>query len=89
MTIVLYLIFNFRNTITSILQSHKKIDFLINNGGGQFPSLAKDIRLKGWNAVIETNLTGTFLMSKEGNIGEFRDLFCSSKLCLTAYRNSS
>ena len=57
----------FRNTVTSILKEHDKIDFLINNGGGQFPSCAKDITLKGWNAVIETNLTGTFLLSKEGN----------------------
>ena len=57
----------FRNTVTSILKEHDKIDFLINNGGGQFPSCAKDITLKGWNAVIETNLTGTFLLSKEGS----------------------
>ena len=49
------------------VKDHDKIDFLINNGGGQFPSLAKDIPLKGWNAVIETNLTGAFLMSKEGS----------------------
>ena len=55
-----------RNAITSILKVHNKIDFLVNNGGGQFPCMAKDISLKGWNAVIETNLTGTFLMSKEG-----------------------
>lgn len=54
-----------KNTISSILKEHNQIDFLINNGGGQFPSCAKDITLKGWNAVIETNLTGTFLMSKE------------------------
>ena len=33
--------------------------------GGQFPSMTADMSLKGWNAVIETNLTGTFLMSKE------------------------
>ena len=52
--------------MNSILKEHNKIDFLINNGGGQFPSCAKDITLKGWNAVIETNLTGTFLLSKEG-----------------------
>jgi NAD(P)-dependent dehydrogenase (short-subunit alcohol dehydrogenase family) len=42
-----------------------KIDFLINNGGGQFPSPAEMISRKGWNAVIETNLTGTFFMSQE------------------------
>ena len=60
-------LYHFRNTVTSILKEHNKIDFLINNGGGQFPSPAKSITLKGWNAVIETNLTGTFLLSKEGS----------------------
>lgn len=30
-------------------------------------SKAEDITLKGWNAVIETNLTGTFLMCREGS----------------------
>lgn len=63
----LFKLYHFRNTVTSILKEHNKIDFLINNGGGQFPSPAKSITLKGWNAVIETNLTGTFLLSKEGN----------------------
>lgn len=55
-----------RSTVSQVLKAHGKIDFLVNNGGGQFPSLSQDITLKGWNAVIETNLTGTFLMSKEG-----------------------
>lgn len=40
------------------------IDLLVNNGGGQFPSPAAAIRRKGWDAVIETNLTGTFAMSR-------------------------
>lgn len=38
----------------------------MNNGGGQFLSTASDISVKGWDAVIETNLKGPFLMSKEG-----------------------
>ena len=54
-----------KSTISRVLKSHGKIDFLVNNGGGQFPSMTHDMSLKGWNAVIETNLTGTFLMSKE------------------------
>ena len=41
------------------------IDFLVNNAGGQFPSPAAWIRTKGWNAVIETNLPGTFLCCRE------------------------
>ena len=38
---------------------------LVNNAGGQFLSAAQSISLKGWRAVIETNLTGTFLMCRE------------------------
>lgn len=41
------------------------IDGLVNNGGGQFPSPAVMINRKGWDAVIETNLTGTFFMSQQ------------------------
>lgn len=41
-----------------------RIDFLVNNAGGQFPTPAVVMPKKGWDAVIETNLTGTFLMSQ-------------------------
>lgn len=44
------------------------LDLLVNNAGGQFPSAAEKISSKGWHAVIETNLTGTFLMCKEAFI---------------------
>ena len=37
---------------------------LINNAGGQFPQRARDFKPKGWNAVIETNLTGTWNMTQ-------------------------
>ena len=43
----------------------KPVDFLVNNGGGQFPSRAEDIGGKGWHAVVETNLTGTFYACRE------------------------
>ncbi len=42
-----------------------KLDILINNAGGQFPSPAEDITEKGWNAVINTNLNGTWFMTQE------------------------
>ena len=48
-----------------VLAEHSKIDGLVNNAGGQFASPAEYISLKGWTAVIETNLTGTFLMCRE------------------------
>ena len=38
------------------------IDMLVNNAGGQYPQRARDFTPKGWNAVIETNLTGTWNM---------------------------
>ena len=44
-----------------------RLDFLVNNAGGQFPSPAAHIRTKGWNAVLETNLTGAFLMCREAH----------------------
>ena len=41
------------------------IDILINNAGGQFPSPAEMISPNGWNAVVNTNLNGTFYMSRQ------------------------
>ena len=49
------------------VKAHGRLDYLVNNGGGQFMSSVADIRAKGWHAVIETNLTGTFYCCKHGN----------------------
>ena len=38
------------------------VDFLINNAGGQFPSLPSQISDGGWRAVVDTNLNGTWNM---------------------------
>ena len=37
-------------------------DVLVNNAGGQFPQPASDLSDKGWRAVIDTNLNGTWTM---------------------------
>ena len=37
-----------------------RIDFLINNAGGQFPARPGDISDNGWRAVIDLNLNGTW-----------------------------
>jgi citronellol/citronellal dehydrogenase len=42
-----------------------RLDILINNAGGQFPSPAEDISEKGWNAVVNTNMNGTWFMTQE------------------------
>ncbi|XP_028616480.1 peroxisomal trans-2-enoyl-CoA reductase [Grammomys surdaster] len=52
------------NLVKSTLAIYGRIDFLVNNGGGQFMAPIEDITAKGWQAVIETNLTGTFYMCK-------------------------
>lgn len=47
------------------IETHSgKLDILINNAGGQFPSPAIDISTNGWLAVINTNLNGTWFMTK-------------------------
>ncbi|KAM9034335.1 peroxisomal trans-2-enoyl-CoA reductase-like [Sarcophilus harrisii] len=52
------------NLVKLTLYEHGKINFLVNNGGGQFLSPTEFITSKGWNAVVETNLTGTFYLCK-------------------------
>lgn len=39
-----------------------RVDFVVNNGGGQFLAPAESITDKGFRAVIETNLVGTWNM---------------------------
>jgi citronellol/citronellal dehydrogenase len=36
------------------------LDILVNNAGGQFAQPALDYKVKGWQAVIDTNLNGTW-----------------------------
>ena len=51
--------------VDTVIQQFGRIDVLINNGGGQFMSPAEVISDKGWDAVIQTNLTGTWNLSKK------------------------
>lgn len=44
--------------------THPKIEILINNSGIRKDQLTATMSLADWNDVINTNLTGTFLMSK-------------------------
>jgi citronellol/citronellal dehydrogenase len=46
----------------TVWDAHGQIDSLINSAGGQFPQTAIDFSVKGWNAVIDTNLNGTWYM---------------------------
>lgn len=51
--------------IADVIARHGKIDGLVNNAGGQYPQPVKDISLKGWDAVVRSNLTGGFLVARE------------------------
>ncbi len=52
------------SAVAAVLDLHGRIDGLVNNAGGQFPAALKDISRKGWDAVVNTNLTGGFLMAR-------------------------
>ena len=54
-----------RTTVAAIVQAQGRIDALVNNAGGQYITPAEKIGAKGWQAVIDTNLTGGFLMARE------------------------
>jgi citronellol/citronellal dehydrogenase len=51
--------------IRTVLADVGRIDFLVNNAGGQFSSPLEKISAKGWDAVVRTNLSGGFLMARE------------------------
>ena len=40
-----------------------RVDFLVNNAGGQFPSLPSGVSDNGWRAVVDLNLNGTWNMT--------------------------
>lgn len=48
--------------VDGVWDRHGRLDVVINNAGGQFSSPAVDISPKGWHAVVETNLYGTWYM---------------------------
>ena len=50
--------------VSKALARFGRIDVLINNGGGQFFSPAQFISANGWDAVIATNLTGTWNLTQ-------------------------
>ena len=54
-----------REVVRAVLADFGRIDFLVNNAGGQFVVPLEKISAKGWDAVVRTNLTGGFLMARE------------------------
>jgi len=54
-----------RALVERVVVEKGKIDCLCNCAGGQFLSPAESISSKGFKAVVETNLVGTFQMCRE------------------------
>ncbi|HWA89449.1 MAG TPA: SDR family oxidoreductase [Rhizomicrobium sp.] len=46
----------------AVYEAFGGMDILVNNAGGQFPQAAIDFSPRGWNAVIDTNLNGSWYM---------------------------
>jgi citronellol/citronellal dehydrogenase len=54
-----------REVVRAVLADFGRLDFLVNNAGGQFMAPLEAISGKGWDAVLRTNLSGGFLMARE------------------------
>lgn len=51
--------------VKQVVSTHGRIHGLVNNAGGQFPAPLVAISKRGFDAVVATNLTGSFLMARE------------------------
>jgi NAD(P)-dependent dehydrogenase (short-subunit alcohol dehydrogenase family) len=53
--------------VAAALARFGRIDFVVNNAGGQFPARPSEISDRGWRAVIDLNLNGTWnVLSRVG-----------------------
>jgi citronellol/citronellal dehydrogenase len=51
--------------VTAVMGELGRIDLVVNNAGGQFPSPAQHISPNGFLAVVKNNLVGTFHVCRE------------------------
>lgn len=54
-----------KDVVAEIVSTHGRVDGLVNNAGGQFPAPLEKISANGWQAVLNTNLMGGFLLARE------------------------
>lgn len=51
------------DALFAAIEAHGRgLDGVVNNAGGQYPQASLDLSDKGWRAVVDTNLNGTFTM---------------------------
>ena len=54
-----------KDVVQAIVLAQGRIDGLVNNAGGQYMAPLEKISAKGWDAVLQTNLAGGFLVARE------------------------
>ena len=57
-----------REVVGAALGAFGRLDFLVNNAGGQFFAPLEAISAKGFDTVVRTNLSGGFLMAREAYV---------------------
>ena len=50
--------------VAAVQERFDRLDLLVNNAGGQFPTPAEALTNKGWDSVIRNNLSGTWYMTR-------------------------
>ena len=50
--------------VRELVERHGRLDAVVNNAGGQFPVQAGELKPRGWMAVVDTNLNGTWWVSQ-------------------------
>jgi NAD(P)-dependent dehydrogenase (short-subunit alcohol dehydrogenase family) len=53
------------NLFSTVTQRHGRLDILVNNAGVTIAKPTDQIPLQDWKRVVDTNLTGAFLCSRE------------------------
>ena len=54
-----------RGMVGDVVRRHRSVDGLVNNAGGQYIQPISQMKTRGWKAVIDTNLTGGFIVARE------------------------
>jgi citronellol/citronellal dehydrogenase len=74
----------------SVWTAQGRVDILVNSAGGQFPQAAIDFSIKGWNAVIDTNLNGTwYMMQAAASVGATASTPAASSISWSSPRTAS
>ena len=51
-------------TVEKVVEHYGRVDILVNNAGMTWKASPEDITLEEWQRVVDTNVTGTFLMTQ-------------------------